>query len=521
MEKLHIVTLVLEMIGFGLAYIHVFRRSIADRANQLAIDIPSMLFIGIALEGSDSDKSVLLKTRDARAVNNTIYRLFQFVAIIVLFRLFNFGQGFIWGAAEFVSAMIISFPAALLAFIVLAMAVNGVIWLAVRAGNGHTIIGTGFFIAGCGMAIETYQVWESPYRLTALLLWGVAILLVVGTVVGRRNQGPGQSSGAESEAPGLGLSDKARPGAGNFSQERRHTLKRSRWYGLLAWTIGIAGVLAVLMPAAVYWHKLGSHELSSDPSMWASLGEYFGGVTAPVVSLFALLGLAVNLYLQAVELEKTRDALNRQNFEGTFFELLKQFSEVAENVTAFDIGNNVVRGRAAFARIFKWLKQRYARKMVLRNQPSEAQLTEAGYFDTYKEFEPELGPYFRTLYHVFKFIDTAPSLSAIEKIAYANIARARISVSEALMIFYNGTWGEGRGFRKLIDEYGVLKHLPRDVLLEPSHMDNRDWYSVSAFQSAEDRENKSPYPTAVNSRPPYEEWDEGPNGSEVDPTTEG
>jgi hypothetical protein len=232
-----------------------------------------------------------------------------------------------------------------------------------------------------------------------------------------------------------------------------------------------------------------------------------------------LLGLAVNLYLQAVELEKTRDALTRQSFEGTFFELLKHFSDVAENVTASNAGDNVLRGRAAFARIFRWLQQRYARKIVLRNQPSEAQLTEASYFDTYAEYEPELGPYFRTLYHVFKFVDSAQSLSATERIEYANIARARLSLSEALLIFYNGTWGEGRGFRKLINDYGILKHLPRERLLRSSHMDNRDWYSVSAFQSAEDRESKSPYPSAVNSRPPYEEWDEGPNNSEEDPTT--
>jgi hypothetical protein len=253
--------------------------------------------------------------------------------------------------------------------------------------------------------------------------------------------------------------------------------------------------------------------------MWGVLGEYFGGVTGPVVSLFALLGLAVNLYLQAVELEKTRDALNRQNFEGTFFELLKHFSQVAENVTAYDAGGNELRGRPAFVRIFRWLKQRYARKIVLRNQPSEAQLTEASYFDTYAEYEPELGPYFRTLYHVFKFIDAAQSLSADEKIAYGNIARARLSLSEVLIMFYNGTWGEGRGFRKLIDDYGILKHLPREKLLRPAHMDNRDWYSVSAFQSEEDRKSNSPYPSAVNSRPPYEEWDEGPNSSENDPTT--
>jgi hypothetical protein len=183
MEKLHVVTLILEMIGFGLAYIHVFRRSIADRVNKFATGIPGKWGAGISLMGADSDKSIPLKTRDAIAINNNIYRLFQIVAIIVFYRVFNFGHGFLWGAAELVVAMIVSFPVALLAFVVLAVAVNGVIWLAVRAGRGHTIIGTGFFIAGCGMAIETYQVWESPYRPAAIVLWGVVMLLAFGTKV--------------------------------------------------------------------------------------------------------------------------------------------------------------------------------------------------------------------------------------------------------------------------------------------------------------------------------------------------
>jgi hypothetical protein len=195
MEKLHVVTLVLEMIGFGLAYIHVFRRSIADRVNQFAIDVPGMWDAGISLMGADSDMSMPLKTRDAISLNNNIYRLLQIVAIVVIFGYLNFGHGFLWGAAECFCAMIVSFPVALLTFVILAVAVNRVIALAVIAGKGHTIIGTGFFLAACGMAIETYQVWESPYRRAAIVLWGAVMLLAAGTMV-RRKEEPGPSNGA-------------------------------------------------------------------------------------------------------------------------------------------------------------------------------------------------------------------------------------------------------------------------------------------------------------------------------------
>ena len=194
MEKLHVATLVLEMIGFGLAYIHVFRERIASRANKFVINIPEVLLSGVNLMGADSDKSIPLKQRDAIAINNNIFRLAQLAAIIVFFRLFNFGHGFLWGVAEFLCAMIVSFPVALLFVIILALAAKLIVGLAVQSGRGHVIVGTGFFLAAGGIVIETYQVWESPYRGAALALWGLITLLVLGTML-RRKQGPRPSNG--------------------------------------------------------------------------------------------------------------------------------------------------------------------------------------------------------------------------------------------------------------------------------------------------------------------------------------
>jgi hypothetical protein len=288
-------------------------------------------------------------------------------------------------------------------------------------------------------------------------------------------------------------------------------MKKSRLYLLLAVAIGVVGALAVTVPLYLYRENIGGPEFSSNPSHWGLFGEYFGGVTGTFVSLSALIALLLNLHLQVGELERTRSSLDRQNFEGTYFKLLTDFSNVADKVDISDVGWSNHSGHKSFLTMFRDLRHRYGTKLVnLKHTPTDAQMTQVHYWEFYKKYAPELGPYFRTLYHLFKFVDDQSSLTDDEKIVYANIARARLSQNELLILFYNGTWGEGREFRTVIDRYGILKHVPRDRLLNPSHIENTEWYSVSAFQGATDRKIKSKYPSAVNSRSPYSEWESDP-----------
>jgi hypothetical protein len=200
------------------------------------------------------------------------------------------------------------------------------------------------------------------------------------------------------------------------------------------------------------------------------------------------------------EAERQRAAFARQNFEGTFFQLLRQFQEVAHSVRiATPTGAKDWQGRSAFKEMVRQLGVPF---LSLRNFPEPAEdlkRTPEYYGEVYKMHESELGPYFRNLYHAFKFIDKSDR-NEPERIAYANIVRAQLSINEAVLLFYNGIWGEGRNFRELIERYGILKHVPRNRLMLPQHMDNRIWYRVSAFQNEVDRKKKSPVPSDTNAR---------------------
>lgn len=58
-----------------------------------------------------------------------------------------------------------------------------------------------------------------------------------------------------------------------------------------------------------YVVKFHSHAISSAPSDWANLGNYFGGITSPLISIAALIYLAKAYYTQKTELAETRIAL--------------------------------------------------------------------------------------------------------------------------------------------------------------------------------------------------------------------
>jgi hypothetical protein len=286
-------------------------------------------------------------------------------------------------------------------------------------------------------------------------------------------------------------------------------LRRSTWV-----VIGLCAiaVLGIAVPASMYLFKFGGvgSSLAEKPDEWAFLGEYIGGLTGPALSLAALAALVANFILQTQQLEQARDVaeterveaemqravVSRQSFEGTFFQFLKQFVEVARGMAGLHIQGMRFFGGAVYK-----LRNEYELRMVRGpcSYEDDVRLTPDLYGVLYKEFQASLGPYFRNLYFIMKFIDLSDR-SPEEKIRYANFVRAQMSTEEVLLLFYNGTWKEGLRFRDLIQRYGLLKHLPDEFLLNPKHLYERRWYAVSAFQNAEDRKNKSPKPSEANAR---------------------
>lgn len=89
--------------------------------------------------------------------------------------------------------------------------------------------------------------------------------------------------------------------------------------------------------------------------------------------------------------------------------------------------------------------------------------------------------YFRNLYHIFKFVDSARELSEEEKKVYTNFIRSQLSDIELVCLFYNsiakialpGREEMELGYPKmhaLLNRYNILQNMNPRSLIHPKHI---------------------------------------------------
>lgn len=227
-----------------------------------------------------------------------------------------------------------------------------------------------------------------------------------------------------------------------------------------------------------------------------TFGDMFGAVNA-LFSGFAFVGLIYTillqkreLSLQRKELELTRgemsgqraqmesqaSTLKLQQFESTFFQLLRVHGDI---VNAIDLqgANGVTRGRDCFKTFCRRLEGEILN--LRAGASTEAEHIRLSYKAFYVNHEGEVGHYFRHLYHIIKFVD----LSTVDdKRRYTSFVRAQLSSYELQLLFYNCVSEYGNlYFKPLVEKYGLLKHLSENAV--KAH--RRNFYRPEAFQSAE------------------------------------
>ena len=100
------------------------------------------------------------------------------------------------------------------------------------------------------------------------------------------------------------------------------------------------------------------------------------------------------------------------------------------------------------------------------------------YLDFYHKHQSDVGHYFRSLYHIIKFID----LSDIkDKHLYTDLVRAQLSSFELTLLFYNCISDLGREkFKPLVEKYALLKNMPMDLLIDQPY--HPSLYAPSAYK---------------------------------------
>jgi hypothetical protein len=260
------------------------------------------------------------------------------------------------------------------------------------------------------------------------------------------------------------------------------------------------------------------NDLSSENSL-SSIGSYFQGA---VGSLWALAGLMFiyvaflgqkqqlllqreameqqeiqfkqeqankinESFAQAEELQRQRhqfalqqESIRRQTFESAFFQLLNLHNQNVVQLRG-TINGIERHGRVCFSEWYVRIFQSDFPAWLKRNQNKDAKTVATAseyYLSFYATNRANFAHYFRTLYHIFKFVKFG-EIPDNEKKRYASLTRAQLSANELAFLFYNGISPYGLKFKPLIEEFGLLEHLDEDKLLDSAH---KSFYDPKAFK---------------------------------------
>ncbi|RYG59503.1 hypothetical protein EON80_25660 [bacterium] len=211
-----------------------------------------------------------------------------------------------------------------------------------------------------------------------------------------------------------------------------------------------------------------------------TFGDFVGGSLNPVLTFITFGALILTVLLQQRELtlarnefKRTAEALERENFEATFFRLSTLVQETARFIS---IDNKT--GLDAFRHLHNYMRSNY-------NNTLDSQETYEIAYDTYGF---AFGHYFRVLHNALRFLDNKKRASSasqaeegrppIELDVYVKILRAQLSDFELAVLYYNALSNRGRKLQQYLETFAIFDNLDEKYLLHP---DDRSKMSGSAW----------------------------------------
>lgn len=281
----------------------------------------------------------------------------------------------------------------------------------------------------------------------------------------------------------------------------------------------------IIFAAAVRGH-INSNDINFDKL--GGLGGFIGGLVGTSLTVFATLYVYKTYQSQKIELEEQRKLISQQQFETTFFNLLKVHADL-KNSISFNYHKNgitrtisnmpnyleeaingykynpIVNGKDFFIAAHEDFKNLWAYeeglfplnftikedyKIAHREYDYNSVFVDKNYKENYRDtkfkyelffsnYGNNLGDYFRNLYHILKFISSekakfkmnnkGENKIEVDKYfnGYADILQSQMSFSELFLTFYNAVIF--RKSRQYIREFNFLENLHATNLLNEFH----------------------------------------------------
>ncbi|WBX76237.1 hypothetical protein PG911_16665 [Tenacibaculum ovolyticum] len=211
-----------------------------------------------------------------------------------------------------------------------------------------------------------------------------------------------------------------------------------------------------------------------DNDISAKFGDFIGGVVGTIFSLSGILLLFKTLNLQRKELTESRNVFIKQQFDNTFFELLKLHKTNLSQFEDYDLLRNKLTGVEYLNYERDKLQNNFINK---KNINKNRKLGIENFELTYSQKGHNFSMYFRTLYRIYCHIIES-DITEKDKVNYSKILRAQISEPELFFIRYNAMSESGTNSREYINRYNLLKQLSSFDLLEFKHW----WNGMIEFE---------------------------------------
>ncbi len=283
----------------------------------------------------------------------------------------------------------------------------------------------------------------------------------------------------------------------NFDPPKKNIIEK--WLIGFAVFFALSGFLVFIGVTVSLILNLYNKPGSSGSDYLGNIGSFTGGVVGALWSLVSVLLFYVTLRLQQKEitlqrheLEMTREeikgqkeqmvlqnqTLRQQNFENTFFHLLKLHNNLVNELDlreATGTRNVLANGRECFLIYYKRLES----YIIMANRENGTSVNKAsldatvkGYVTFFDANQNNLDNYFRSLCQLLHFIDTS-SIDISD--SYAQFIIAQLSSHELSILFYSGlNMTDGIKLKNYIEKFGLLQNLDESLVFNKEH--------ISAYQ---------------------------------------
>lgn len=296
---------------------------------------------------------------------------------------------------------------------------------------------------------------------------------------------------------------------------------KKKWYGFLFDNLSeknsddsknIIKMWVVMVILSFFWVSSGLTLYFMFPE-WdgrGTFGDMFG-TTNSLFSGLAFAGIIYTIFLQRVELRLQREELklqreavenstnelagqknlmDLQSFENTFFQMISLHNEI---VRSFINETGTLKGREFLRHINISCQFTYenelatiTRKKHFHNQSVVSSIEIQNKYDNdtrytafietytkfYKDYENQLGQYFRNLYHIIRRVHRSKCLPSFEaKMEYIRIIRAQLSTPELHLIYFNCMYSYGYKLKVFADQYKLFDNMIFDKLNDPGIQD--------------------------------------------------